>query len=686
MVVSIKSENSYRSDHSPIVLTCKTNEFIKGKGFWKFNTSLLLDKDYIELTKQVIKNVKKQYACLVYNTENLCNVDTNMIQFTINDQTFLDILLAEINGKSISYSTFKKKKMLEKEIELEKGILELEKNLTEQNSEEWTNKHKEIEEIRKKKLKGHCIRAKVKWIDEGEKPSKYFLTLESRNYINKQIPQLVRNDGITIYDQFEILNETKCYYENLYRKREQYLDINDIIEQLSVSDFPKLDEKKSEFLEGPLTENEVFAFLKKMKNDKSPGPDGFTCEFFKFFWYELGTFITSAINYSKEVMHFSEPNKLGIITCIPKGKKPKEYLKNWRPICLLNVVYKIASGCIAERLKTYMDKLISRDQTGFLKGRFIGENIRLVYDLMNYTEQKHIPGLLMLIDFEKAFDSISWEFILNTLKLFNFGNSILNWIKTFYNDIKTCIIQNGIISEYFYPQRGCRQGDPISPYLFLLCAEILGNLIRNNKNIKGIIIEGVEYKISQYADDTSLFLDGSPATMDGILQELDFFANISGLKINFSKTKMIWIGSKKFSKEVFHHSRWKLDWQSTKFELLGVNFSLNLDEMLDLNYNTRLIDIKNTLCQWRRRMLTPIGRLTVIKTLIIPKMNHLILTLPNPDIDFLKNFETEIYQYLWDGKIHKVKKNIIIQEYRFGGLKMIDYFEFITALKSSWIR
>ena len=93
---------------------------------------------------------------------------------------------------------------------------------------------------------------------------------------------------------------------------------------MSVYDFPKLDENESEFLEGPLTENEVLAFLKKMKNDKSPGPDGFTCEFFKFFWYELGTFITRAINYSKEVMHFSEPNKLGIITCIPKGKKPKQ--------------------------------------------------------------------------------------------------------------------------------------------------------------------------------------------------------------------------------------------------------------------------------------------------------------------------------------------------------------------------
>ena len=102
-------------------------------------------------------------------------------------------------------------------------------------------------------------------------------------------------------------------------------------------------------------------------------------------------------------MHFSEPNILGINTCIPKGKKPKQYLKNWRPICLFNVEYKIASACIAQRLKTYMDKLFSTDQTGFLKGRFIGENIRLVYDLVNYTEQKHIQRFLMLIDFEKSF-------------------------------------------------------------------------------------------------------------------------------------------------------------------------------------------------------------------------------------------------------------------------------------------
>lgn len=187
---------------------------------------------------------------------------------------------------------------------------------------------------------------------------------------------------------------------------------------------------------------------------------------------------------------------------------------------------------------------------------------------MSYTEFNDIPGLLMLIDFEKAFDTVSWDFIFQTLTFFNFGVSIKKWIKCFYQNISSCVIQNGILSQYFNPQRGCRQGDPVSPYLFILCAEILGILIRNNRDIKGIEIDGEEYKISQYADDTSLISDGSASSLDGILQTLDYFAEISGLKINFSKTKLIWIGSKKFSKNVYHHTRWKFNWEETTSDLL----------------------------------------------------------------------------------------------------------------------
>jgi hypothetical protein len=113
------------------------------------------------------------------------------------------------------------------------------------------------------------------------------------------------------------------------------------------------------------------------------------------------------------------------ITLLPKGDKPKQYLKNWRPITLLNTVYKIASECIATRFKRYLDKIINPDQTGFLPNRYIGENTRLIYDIMHYTEEEDIPGLLLLIDFEKAFDTVSWNFIEKNTKFLQFWSLYL---------------------------------------------------------------------------------------------------------------------------------------------------------------------------------------------------------------------------------------------------------------------
>ena len=158
----------------------------------------------------------------------------------------------------------------------------------------------------------------------------------------------------------------------------------------------------------------------------------------------------------------------GIITCLPKGDKARHLLKNWRPITLLNVIYKLASASIANRLKTVLDSIISETQTGFLSGRYIGENTRLIYDIMNYSELNDIPGLLIFIDFEKAFDSVSWNFLHKVIDFFNFGESIKRWIKTLYNETFSSVTQNCMLSNFFKIQRGCRQGDPVSPYLFLL--------------------------------------------------------------------------------------------------------------------------------------------------------------------------------------------------------------------------
>ena len=148
-----------------------------------------------------------------------------------------------------------------------------------------------------------------------------------------------------------------------------------------------------------------------MKNNKSPGSDVFSVEFFKFFYKDLEVFIRCAINEGYRTGQMSITQRQGIIICLPKGDKPRQFLKNWRPITLLNVTYKIASGCIVERLKIILSKLISTDQTGFINGRYIGENTRLIYDIMCQTDEEDIPGLLLIIDFKKAFDSISWDLI-----------------------------------------------------------------------------------------------------------------------------------------------------------------------------------------------------------------------------------------------------------------------------------
>jgi exonuclease III len=204
MSPSIRHENSYRSDHSPVVTYIKINELKKGKGFWKLNNSLLTDKVYVDLIKQKIQDIKTQYACPVYNMENLHDIDNENLQLTICDKLFLDTLLMEIRGKTISYSSYKKKKIKEQETLLEKEILQLEENITENTADQLANKQKEMEEIRKNKMKGQCIRSRVKWVDEGEKPTKYFACLESRNYISKQIPKLITEDGCTISNQEDI--------------------------------------------------------------------------------------------------------------------------------------------------------------------------------------------------------------------------------------------------------------------------------------------------------------------------------------------------------------------------------------------------------------------------------------------------------------------------------------------------
>ena len=259
----------------------------------------------------------------------------------------------------------------------------------------------------------------------------------------------------------------------------------------------------SRSLEEEININELTETLRKTNNNSAPGSTGFSYAFYKTFWADLKFFILNAANYSYSIRLLPESQRLGVISLLPKGNKPKDNLSNWRPITLLNCVYKLISGVIAERINSVLPDIVHSDQNGFVRGRYIGEGIRTVFDTLNFAKNNKKLGLLTLIDFEKAFDSISFKFIEKTLEFFNFGQYIKNWVRTLLSNFTAVINHAGNISERFNISRGCRQGDPIASLLFILCIEILAIKIRTS-GLKGFTANQIEILVTLFADDLTL--------------------------------------------------------------------------------------------------------------------------------------------------------------------------------------
>lgn len=177
-------------------------------------------------------------------------------------------------------------------------------------------------------MEGVLLRSRARWLADGEKISKYFCNLERRHYVSKNMAKLVNQNGNVLTSIKDLTEEVKGFYETLYKKREVVdCEISDL-----VTDLPQLNEEEANNLEGEITLYEASQALKNMKNFKSPGTDGFTVEFFKMFWRQIGGFVVRALNSAFRKGELSCTQREGIITCIPKGDKPREFIKNWCPI------------------------------------------------------------------------------------------------------------------------------------------------------------------------------------------------------------------------------------------------------------------------------------------------------------------------------------------------------------------
>ena len=218
-------------------------------------------------------------------------------------------------------------------------------------------------------------------------------------------------------------------------------------------------------------------------------------------------------------------------------------MKNWRSISLINVDLKIISKASASRLKAVLSSIISSEQTAYIKKRSIGESKILISDILSVTNNLKIKGYLVTMDIEKAFESLDHSFLISAFKKFGFGENFIDWIKILLYKKESCVLNGGFTTKYFNLEKGARQGDPISAYLFILASEILFSLIKNDSSIKGIKVFDYVILYTAYADDSTFFLKDLASVKK--LLDIFYYSKYSRLKPNFSKCEIAGIGSLK---------------------------------------------------------------------------------------------------------------------------------------------
>ena len=663
-----------QSDHSVVTLHFKDSCPKRGTGFWKLNCQYLHhDSSFLQLIKERIEEFK------IVHSDSDCNPNT-----------LWDALKCSITGTCIEYCSRKKKeKDITKKLLL-RDIEEVDKQICDDLDNEELLIEKDtliqaLNDILNKETQGLMVRSRIRWAEEGEKSSRYFCNLEKRMGEKKSIFKLKDDKNAFILKLEKIMEEIYSFYKALYAK-ENDVGLHSVMDKfLDGIEIPQLSDIDKLFLETPISKQELYDTLISMKHNKSPGLDGLPVEFYIVFWKDLCDMLLNSYNFSLQNGFMSLSQRNGVITLIPKKDKDLLYLKNFRPITLLTVDYKILAKMLANRLKKTLSYLIHPDQSGFLKGRNIGNNVRLIIDIIEYTKYKNIPGAILLLDIQKAFDSVSHEFLIRVLKKFNFSNKFIDWIKVFYSGRKSYVLNYGNMTNPIDMERGIFQGCPISPYLFLLVIEIMALAIRQNCQIKGIPVENQQLKINLLADDSTCFIDGSDASFKSLFNTIDKFSECSGCKLNVAKSEAIWIGSRQGCQS-HPFADIGLKWNKSTFKTLGIHFSLNINQLYNLNHKIKLKSIENTLNCWRVRNLSLVGKICVIKTLLLPQLLYYfsVLCIHIPKI-FFKQLNSLLFHFIWNGN-DRVKRQYLCNDISMGGLKMVDPYIFSVAQKMSWVK
>jgi hypothetical protein len=474
----------YLSDHNIISITISTNiQKDNAKGTWKFNNSLLADIDFTSKINPLFGEWLNKY------------------KYVKNQGLKWDMIKTEIRSFTIGFCSYKNKMKKEFEDNIIKELKILEQEMCNQPTEDTKQKFDTntnlLNELDNEKLRGAQLRAKCLHISENEYSTQYFLNKEKAKSEAKSMTTLMNDNDELISDPKVIAEEQRNFYKTLYSEQncQKPEKVTEAMKYFLNSDvqIDSIQNDDKEILDLPITYEEIAESLKELANNKSPGSDGLTTNFYKFFWKYISHSVTESILNGIQDGKLSIEQRRAVLTLLPKKNKDTRYLKNWRPLSLLNTDYKILAKVLAKRLQGVLPDIISYDQSGCLKGRSTFSNIRGTIDVINYVNNKNLPGYLAFIDYEKAFDTVKWSFLYKCLEKMNFGKIYIEYIKSLYNGVCTHVANRGTLSESFEPGRGIRQGCPISANLFIIIVEVMASAIRQNPKIRGIKVATILY-------------------------------------------------------------------------------------------------------------------------------------------------------------------------------------------------
>jgi len=382
-------------------------------------------------------------------------------------------------------------------------------------------------------------KARIRWHLDGDRNSSYLHRLTQIKNKTKMISSLLVEDELTS-DPQTISNHIVSYYSNLFSSSNTVLQDQQLVEDV----IPRLiDDTTNNLLIMIPSLAEVKKAVFDLNHDSAPGPGGFGACLFQTYWDIIHQDVYATVLEFFQTSWLSPDFNANTLVLIPKIPNA-DRIEHYRPIALANFKFKIVSKVIADRLAVILPSIISKEQRGFVKGRNIKDYIALASEAINVHDKRSFGGNLALkIDVSKAFDTISWDFLIKVLKQFGFHNTFTNWISSILHSAKISISINGAQHGYFNCRRGVRQGDPLSPLLFCIAEEVL------SRSIKKLVDDGKVEQIAAsrsklipshyfYDDDLMVYCKGKLSSLESLKEIFTRYANCSGQIVNINKSSI----------------------------------------------------------------------------------------------------------------------------------------------------